>query len=79
MKTLESIVLFIDAVVFFQNDIFVIILPHHSEDILFHDPESSLFRSILQVGKQIIRPTLQVVQASLVTTMHIRAAVEVAY
>jgi len=78
IETLESITLFIDITVFFQNDASVVVLPHHSKDVLFHDLESSLFRSFLQAGKQIICPTLQAVQASLITTVHIQADVEVA-
>jgi len=50
MEALESITLFID-VIFFQNNISVGVLLHPSEDILFHDPELSLFRGILQVGE----------------------------
>jgi len=61
METLESIALFINVIFFFQNDISMVVLPHYSENILFHDPKSSLFKSILQVGKQIICPTLQAV------------------
>ena len=59
MEILENIVLFVDVIIFFQNEFSVVVLPHHSEDILFDDLESSLFRSILQAGKQIIRPALQ--------------------
>jgi len=57
MKTLENISLFINTVIFFQNDVSMIVLPHHSKDVLYH-PESSFFRRFLQSGKQIIHPTL---------------------
>ena len=78
MNTLESIALFVDIAIFFQNDASMVVFPHHSKDVLFHDLESSLFRSFLQAGKQIIRPTLQAVQAFLITIVHIQADVEVA-
>jgi len=39
MKTLESISLFVDTIVFFQNDISVVILPHHSKNVLLYHPE----------------------------------------
>jgi len=58
MKTLKNISLFIDIVVFFQNDVSMIVLPHHSKNILLHHPESSFFMSFLQSGKQIICLTL---------------------
>ena len=79
METLEIVALFVDVVVFFQNDVSMVVLPHHSEDILFYDPVSSLFRSNLQVGEKIILSTLQTIQASLVTTMYVRANVEMTH
>jgi len=79
METLEIVALFVDVVVFFQNDVSMVVLPHHSEDILFYDLGSSLFRSNLQVGEKIILSTLQTIQASLVTTMYVRANVEMTH
>jgi len=47
MEAFESITLFIDAIVFFQNNVSMGMLPHPLEDIRFHDPALSLFRGIL--------------------------------
>jgi len=44
IKTLES---FIDTILFFQNNISVVVLPHHLKDVLLHHPESSFFGSFL--------------------------------
>ena len=51
IETLERITLFVDAIVFFQNDVSMVVLPHYSEDILFYDPKSSLFKNNFLVGK----------------------------
>ena len=58
MKTLESISLFINTIVFFQDDVSMVMLSHHSKDVLLYYPELSFFMSFLQSEKQIIRPTL---------------------
>jgi len=58
LEAFESIALFIDTIVFLQNNISMGVHPHPVEDILFHDPTMSIFRSILQVGEQIIPLTL---------------------
>jgi len=47
MKTFKGISLFKDTIVFFQNIISVVVLPHHSKNVLLYHPESSFFGSFL--------------------------------
>ena len=79
MEASENVAFLIDVVIFLQNNVSLGMLSHPLEDILVRNPTLSLFRGILQVGEQIIPPTLRTVRASLIITMHVCADVEVAH
>jgi len=49
MKTLKDISLFIDTIIFFQKDVYVVVLSHYSKDVLLYHIESSFFRLFSRV------------------------------
>ena len=70
VETPENVTLLLGTIIFFQDHISVGMFLHPPENVLVRNPAVSRFRSIFQVGEQIIPLTLRTARSSMMASVH---------